>query len=57
MSFLKMTDNLYTLLLQKLYDIMINLGISNFFNSTLKIIPEELQNEDGDMIYSSFPSI
>lgn len=29
-----MTNNLYILLLQNLYDIMINLGIPNFFNNT-----------------------
>lgn len=28
-----MTNNLYTLLLPNLYDIMINLGVSNFFNN------------------------
>lgn len=30
MSFLNISNNLYTLLLQNLYDIMINLGVSNF---------------------------
>lgn len=41
-----MTNNSYTLYFQNLYDVMINEGV-----------PEELQNKDGDMVYSYFPSV
>ena len=52
-SFLNMTNNLYTLYFQNWYDTMINLDISIFFNNTENYYRMKM----GDMIYSYFPSV